>query len=66
MKHVLTCLSASEDRECSFSPLWKTCEARPSLFRYQERTRMLVSRHWNYRNTCASLFMCVKGLIKRF
>ena len=43
MKHVQACLSALKEQ---FSPLLRSCEARASLFKCQERARKPFSPLW--------------------
>ena len=39
MKHLDPCLTAGNDRESRVSPLLRSCEARASLLKCQERPR---------------------------
>ena len=66
MKHVDPCLTAGNDRESRVSPLLRSCEARASLLKCQERPRKQFFPIWRSCEARASLFMCVKGLTKRF
>ena len=66
MKHVDPCLTAGNDRESRVSPLLRSCEARASLLKSQERPRKQFFPIWRSCEARASLFMCVKGLTKRF
>ena len=66
MKHVHPCLTAGNDRESRVSPLLRSCEARASLLKCQERPRKQFLPLWRPCEACASLFMYRKDLTKSF
>ena len=66
MKHVHPCLTAGNDRESRVSPLLRSCEARASLLKCQERPRKKFLPLWRPCDGCASLFMYGKDLRKPF
>ena len=66
MKHVGPCLTAGNDRESRDSPLLRSCEARASLLKCQERPRKKFLPRWRPCEGRASLFLCGKDHRKPF
>ena len=66
MEHLDPCLTAGNDRESRVSPLLRSCEARASLLKCQERPRKQFLQLWRPCEGRASLFVCGKDLRKPF
>ena len=66
MKLLQACLNARGDEESIFSLVWRCCDARADLFKYQEVSRKQFSSLCMYWVVRAGLFKCRDGSTKPF